>query len=122
VPSKENAARPISVDVIQNARLSPVPAHIKRERETLIQQCRPHLHEIIRAVKRWSPEYIALTSPFISCTLIGPAAMNLGTLKGFGNFEQSDDVYMEMLRLTLDHFAKYWNIGSLLLGKHLSSP
>ena len=81
---------------------------------------RPYAEQIIRVIQKWSPIYIPHTSPFIGCLVLGPAGINLrvamerGKLAKDGRFIPSVDV--EILKLTLSHFARFWKIGSKLLG------
>lgn len=85
-----------------------------------VEKYRPYAEQIIRVIQKWSPIYIPHTSPFIGCLVLGPAGINLrvamerGKLSNDGKFIPSVDV--EILKLTLSHFARFWKIGSKLLG------
>lgn len=83
------------------------------EAESRRQNCRRYTVDVCRCIKAWSPQYIPLASPFVVTSLIGPAAMHFGK----GDETQGERMKMEqaILELTIVHFAKYWNVGSLML-------
>ena len=81
-------------------------APLNREKST--QEYRQYVQEILRAIKVWAPEYIALCSPFIVCSLLGPASLVI---------KDSHEISAEgqMVELAIARFASYWNLGSIML-------
>ena len=64
---------------------------------------------------------ISCASPFLSCAVVGPAAVNIQAARqssrtGGGSVE-STAIYEELLRLILKEFGRYWNLGAAVLGK-----
>lgn len=82
---------------------------------------RPYTEQIIRCIRRWSPEHIPYSSPFIGCLILGPAAIHVRVAKGIrdavNDGNESQYVEAHLLELTLGHIARYWGIGSAILGK-----
>lgn len=95
------------------------PALTNEEQESRTQNCRRYTVDVCRCIKAWSPQYIPLASPFIVTSLIGPAAIHFG--KGQETKHGSMRMEQAILELTIAHFAKYWNVGSLMLRK-LQNP
>lgn len=85
------------------------------EHESLVRRCRQFTKEVCRTIRAWSPAYIPLASPFIVTSLVGPAAIHFGKTNDNDNGRQSID--REMLELTIGQFAKFWDLGALMLGK-----
>lgn len=79
------------------------------------RKCRPLLANVVRAIKAWSPEHVPSCSPYIVCTLIGPYASLLGSSAAVPDI-QKGNMERELLALTITRFAKYWVIGSMVLG------
>lgn len=77
--------------------------------------------QIFTALRLWNPAYIALHTPFISCLVIGPAAINLRTAieikKNPAMHPQFTGLELELLSLALHKVGIYWKFGSILRGK-----
>jgi hypothetical protein len=82
-----------------------------------------YAEQVYNAIHVWSPEYIPLATPFIGCSVTGPAGMNLKVARGSRGARRSKGetttIEEELLMLVLKIIARFWNIGSLLLGKSL---
>ena len=59
----------------------------------------------------WDPEYIPLACPLVSCTLIGPFAVNVCAALA----HDRSTIYIDMLKLVLERIGQYWDIGSAAL-------
>ena len=74
-------------------------------------------NEVVHAARAWSPEYLPMCSPFIFCALIGPFSIHV-----LDDQERKADVQVDLgsetIRLVLRHFARYWLIGKVLIGKY----
>jgi hypothetical protein len=66
---------------------------------------------IFRAISVWDSEYIPLACPLVSCTLIGPFAVNVCAALA----HDRSTVYIDMLKLVLERIGQYWDIGSAAL-------
>ena len=66
---------------------------------------------IFCAVSAWDSEYIPLACPLVSCTLIGPFAVNVCAALA----HDRPTVYIDMLKLVLERIGQYWDIGSAAL-------
>ena len=86
-------------------------------RTATASKCVQHGHDIVRVVRAWTPDYIAYTTPFIACSLVGPAAMHFPDHESNSQGLQITSVDKELVLLTIHQFARYWKIGSLLIGK-----
>ena len=82
----------------------------------LASKCVQHGHDIVRVVRAWTPDYIAYTTPFIACSLVGPAAMHCPSSRSSCKEMQMTNVDRELVLLAINQFARYWNIGALLIG------
>ncbi|KIY00988.1 uncharacterized protein Z520_03654 [Fonsecaea multimorphosa CBS 102226] len=82
---------------------------------------RPYAEDIFRAIRIWSPEHIPCNSPFIGGLIIGPAAIHLRVAKtlrkGTNTDRHTPAIEAEMLRLALTQMARYWKMGSAILGE-----
>ena len=87
----------------------------QEERLVSLQQCEQHANQIIRAINGWSPDYMAFSSPFIICALFGPACLHFLSHKVSTNRPEVGKINRELVGLVFAQFARYWNIGSLLL-------
>jgi hypothetical protein len=75
-------------------------------------ECNAQLRrDIVRAVRAWTPDYMAYACPFIACCLVGPASMH-SCPEG-----QISRVDRELLLLAVRQFARYWKLGELLIGE-----
>lgn len=86
---------------------------------TRLQVYHQYTSQIFRAIHIWPPEYVALAGPLIACLILGPTAINLRVARELQSPPTTDNttnVQEELLKLVLTQFAKYWEIGSLLLG------
>lgn len=81
---------------------------------------RPYAEQVFRSIRRWSPEHIPFNSPFIGCLILGPAAINLRVAMGLRKHthagQESITIEADLLKLALEHIAKFWSIGSVMLG------
>ncbi|KAK7897436.1 hypothetical protein LTR67_005325 [Exophiala xenobiotica] len=91
--------------------LSPTSLNSTNSRQACVQ----HGHDIVRVVRAWTPDYIAYTTPFIACSLVGPAAMHFLNHESSSQGLQITSVDRELVLLTIHQFARYWKIGSLLI-------
>jgi hypothetical protein len=77
--------------------------------------------EAFRLYQLWSPEFIGLCPPPMVCIITGPAAIMLRYARHMrkeqSGGEKEPSIQEDLLILILSHFARYWNIGLLLLGK-----
>jgi hypothetical protein len=82
---------------------------------------RPCSEQIFQTIRRWPPEYIPYNSPFLGCLISGPAAVHLRVAKEMRKTAnaQGESVCTEVdvLILALTNIAKFWKIGSILLGE-----
>jgi hypothetical protein len=76
--------------------------------------------EVFRLYQSWSPEYIGFCPPSMVCIITGPAAIMLRFARHLrkeqNGRENEPSIQEDLLILVLSHFARYWNIGLLLLG------
>lgn len=86
-------------------------------RRALASKCGQHGHDIVRVVRAWTPDYIAYTTPFIVCSLLGPAAMHFPADTSISQDLQITSNDRELVLLAIHQFARYWKIGSLLIGR-----
>ncbi|KAK5023622.1 hypothetical protein LTS07_009130 [Exophiala sideris] len=91
---------------------------VPEDQDTSSLKCIQHAHDVVRAINVWSPDYMAYTSPFIVCSLVGPAAMHFSPLPGSSPGEpvQTQSLEREVVTLGIAQFARVWGIGSLMLG------
>jgi hypothetical protein len=86
----------------------------------LTDKCAQHINEHLRVLRLWSPEFMPLATPLMTCILIGPAAVHAAK-KSSGNPLYGHEVldYLERQRLTnaLQRFEEYWGIGAFMKGK-----
>ncbi|KAK1674052.1 fungal-specific transcription factor domain-containing protein [Colletotrichum godetiae] len=68
-----------------------------------------------RIFNRWHPEYIALSHPFFAGTLL--SARTYPSLSS--SRPMSISCNQELSALILSHFATFWKLGSVLLGKYI---
>ena len=68
--------------------------------------------ELSRVVYHWSPEYIAVSHPFIACMMLLPPPPPNKML-----LEPESQVTRDMLTLVLSKYAAYWGLGAVLLRK-----
>jgi hypothetical protein len=77
--------------------------------------------EVFRLYQSWSPEFIGLCPPPMVCIITGPAAIMLRYARHLrkeqNGGENEPSIQEDLLILILSHFARYWNIGLLLLGQ-----
>ncbi|OAG34855.1 hypothetical protein AYO21_10960 [Fonsecaea monophora] len=89
------------------------------EQRAVAQRCVQHAHEVVRAIKAWSADYIAYSSPFIVCSLVGPAAMHILQTSSEGSSALSS-LNRDVVCLGIAQYARHWGLGSIMLG--LFSP
>lgn len=83
--------------------------------------------EAFRIYQSWSPEYIGFCPPPMVCIITGPAAImlrfarHLRKVSNAGGDPSLPSIQEDLLILILSKFARYWNIGLLLLGMYYSS-
>ena len=82
----------------------------------MASKCVQRGHDIISVVRAWTPDYIAYTTPFIACSIVGPAAMHFPSSRSGCKEVQMTNVDRELVLLAINQFATYWNIGALLIG------
>jgi hypothetical protein len=85
----------------------------------LVERCTRQTFEVYRVVRFWAPEFIPLTYPFISCALIGPAAVHVSRSPQPPEIDGKENLRFlqrHLLELVLKHVAEYWVIGSMLQG------
>lgn len=82
---------------------------------------RPYAEQVYRCIRQWPPEYIPCNSPFIGCLVLGPAAIHMRVAKGLGSGSDTGRkppfIEAELLKLALGHIARFWGIGSAILGE-----
>ncbi|CZR65129.1 uncharacterized protein PAC_15029 [Phialocephala subalpina] len=80
--------------------------------------------EAFRIYQSWSPEFIRFCPPPMVCIITGPAAImlrfarHLRKIENAGGDPGKPSIKEDLLILILSKFARYWNIGLLLLGTH----
>lgn len=84
--------------------------------EEAMLRCRPLLSQVMRAVKAWSPDHVPLAHPFIVCMLLGPYTSFLRCSDKIHD-QANEAMVKDLLELTIARFAKYWHVGSLMLGE-----
>ncbi len=87
-----------------------------KERQEAVRKCTQHANDVVRAIKAWSSDYIAYASPFLGCSLVGPAAMHFLPHTP-GSRGQGASIDRELVNLVIVQVAKYWPIGTTLLRK-----
>ncbi|OAP57294.1 hypothetical protein AYL99_08032 [Fonsecaea erecta] len=104
-----------SDDTSRSPSASPTSTTLSGEEEQVAaQKCVQHAHEVIRAIKAWSPDYIAYSTPFIVCSLVGPAAMHVLQTRSVGSTALSS-LNRDVICLAIAQFARHWGIGSIML-------
>lgn len=79
--------------------------------------------DVFRICRSWSPEFIALCPPMMVCLIAGPTKINLSLARlrtldqATGKVVSRYSMQEELIVLILTHFARYWNVGHLILGK-----
>jgi hypothetical protein len=105
-----------------NPLVAPLAAASKFKARTL--EFRPYTEEVCRALQLWNPEYIGMNTPFISFLMIGSAAINLRVAIDLKQCLPADSDFsgleVELILLALRQVARFWKIGSILLGMPLS--
>lgn len=93
----------------ETPRPTSVENHVFRSKKwaNKCRQCTSTLCTIVRA---WPVEHIAMCSPFIVVSLIGPSAMHVRTDVAI----EKRPMEQELLELTISHIAKYWKLGLLV--------
>ncbi|KAK4945484.1 hypothetical protein LTR10_015380 [Elasticomyces elasticus] len=78
--------------------------------------CDPHINNQLRALGLWSPDYIALGSPILTCALLGPAAIHAMKRPRDGVPDQSAICFLEgeILSFVLQRFSDYWPLGTFI--------
>lgn len=71
----------------------------------------PIAAQIFRIVELWPPAYMPFASPIIGGLVIGPGAIFLRAAI------ERDGPEADMLRLCLSQVARFWEIGSVFLGR-----
>ncbi|KAH7161944.1 fungal-specific transcription factor domain-containing protein [Dactylonectria estremocensis] len=71
-----------------------------------------HTREFSRIIQHWHPETVALSHPFLACTLFIPqASLPNETLQPFSTLKSN----IEMSRLMLAQYGSVWKLGSVLI-------
>ncbi|KAL4861565.1 fungal-specific transcription factor domain-containing protein [Aspergillus spectabilis] len=78
--------------------------------------CTRYTDEVIRAVRLWSPDFMAMASPFLVCAIPGPFGVHFRTTAS--EYGVSHDINKELLELVIKHQASYWGLASMLLDFH----
>ncbi|KIW79284.1 hypothetical protein Z517_05896 [Fonsecaea pedrosoi CBS 271.37] len=84
------------------------------------QQCGKVLRDQISVVRMWTPDFIALASPFITAAIVGPAAAHSADrslLESDVRDEALAALDGNLLDLVLRRFSEYWGIGQFCLGE-----
>lgn len=81
--------------------------------------------EVFQIYQDWSPDLIPFCPPLMVLLILGPNAVILRYALGCRIRQNEEDdlvpsIEEELLILILGIFARYWNIGSFLLG--MSAP
>lgn len=89
-----------------------------------IEDYSPPASEVLRIYESWSPEFIGFVPPTMVSMITGPAAMVLRCARHLRKEQNEGDlskpsIQEDLLTLILSHFARYWDIGALLLGELL---
>ncbi|KAL5324784.1 hypothetical protein ACEPPN_005902 [Leptodophora sp. 'Broadleaf-Isolate-01'] len=76
---------------------------------------------VLRIYQSWPPEYIGFVPPTMVSMITGPAAMVLRCARHLRKEQNGGDlskpsIQEDLLVLILSHFARYWDIGGILLG------
>jgi hypothetical protein len=84
----------------------------KKPRQDLLS-CRS---EITRAVRLWSPQYLARSNPLVAGSLVGPAFVHVlcGTPQGG---HESEAQSLEIVTLALKRLARRWMVGQFFVGE-----
>ncbi|KAI1617374.1 fungal-specific transcription factor domain-containing protein [Exophiala viscosa] len=98
--------------------LQEVPTKLTSEdlRTRLFDFCNPHINDQLRALRLWSPDYIALGSPILTCALLGPAAIH--AMKRPNEAVPAGQRALcflegEILSFVLQRFSEYWPLGTV---------
>ncbi|KAJ9602802.1 hypothetical protein H2200_012582 [Cladophialophora chaetospira] len=94
---------------------SPISVHPTAEdQQVACQKCVQHAKDVLRAMKVWSPDYIAFSSPFIVCSLVGPAAMHILQACTEEPTAALSRLDRDIVYLGISQFARYWGLGALM--------
>ena len=98
----------------------PVKPTFEEFHRRLSDVCDPYVEKQLRALRLWSPDFIALASPLIVCALIGPAAVHAPkrTQKDGATTQKASQLLeREILSIVLQRFANYWPLGNVICGE-----
>ena len=78
--------------------------------------CNPYIHNQLRALCLWSPDFIAFASPLVTYALLGPAATHVhkSTNDAAAGQDALSSLGGEILSLVLQRFSDYWPSGSVV--------
>ncbi len=90
--------------------------------DRLVETCSQHIDEHMRVLRLWSPDFISLATPLVTCALIGPAAMHAAKKPSDGDNNPSDVLHYlrwQFLEHTLRRFEQYWGLGTSMKGTYI---
>lgn len=98
--------------------------HNRTSSATRFEDYRQAASEVFRIYQSWPPEILEFVPPTMVSIIVGPAAIMLRYARHLRKEQNGGDlsqpsIQEDLLQLILGHFARYWNIGSFLLGKSL---
>lgn len=79
-----------------------------------VKKCGRYTHELFRAVRYWTSDFIPSALPFIACALMGPAGIHIPRRFQPNMADNRGLLQRHLLDLVLKRVAEYWAIGSLL--------
>jgi hypothetical protein len=101
---------------IENMQNNPGETSFEDFQERFSALCNPYINVQLRALRLWSPDFIAFATPLVTYALLGPAAAHV--------HRPSKDVATgqealralegEILRLVLQRFSYYWPLGNII--------
>ena len=80
-----------------------------------------YIEKIRRIVSKWPQPYVALASPFITCTLSATPILCARRVENVTQSNQAEiklrKVSSDLVKLAIRQAGKYWGLSRLLLGK-----
>ena len=78
--------------------------------------CNPYINIQLRALRLWSPDFIAFATPLVTYALLGPAATHVHrpSKDAAAGQDALRSLEGEILRLVLQRFSYYWPLGNVI--------
>jgi hypothetical protein len=101
---------------IENIHNNPAEPSFEDFQARFFASCSPYINDQSRALRLWSPDFIAFATPLVTYALLGPAATHAYRPSRNGAADQDAPRLLEseILRLILQRFSYYWPLGSVI--------